>query len=587
MILVVTGVGFLIHVYSIGYMSHEPRAAYARFFAYLNLFMAMMLTLVLGASLPVVFVGWEGVGLCSYLLIGFYYDRAFDEKTKMSCADAGRKAFLTNRIGDMGFVLGMLLLFWATGTLDIQGILGRLDALSAGLLTAAALLLFVGACGKSAQIPLYVWLPDAMAGPTPVSALIHAATMVTAGVYVTCRMAPLYLHAPHAMTVVAVVGGLTALFAATIGVAQTDIKKVLAYSTVSQLGYMIMAAGVGAFGAAIFHLMTHAFFKALLFLGAGSVIHALSGEQDIRRMGGLDRHAPWTHATFAVGAAAIAGVPLLSGFFSKDEILAAAFASHPLLWLVGIATAGVTAFYMTRLYILVFRGGERFSEEARHHLHESPRVMTVPLLVLAVLAFFGGWVGLPEAVVHLPNLLQRYLAPVLGGHGAAAAHGGGHGAAHSAALEVALMAAAVAVAGAAILLGWLFYEKRPELPRRAAEGARGLYRAIANKYYVDEFYDRAILRPYYALCRASAWFDRWVVDGVVNAAGYVTLAGSYVSVGFDTYIVDGLVNLAGYTVRGGSWVLRRFQTGVVQSYATAMILGIFILVSVYLVAMGR
>src|SRR5882762_983583 len=322
MLLVVTGVGFLIHVYSVGYMEHEPQAAFARFFAYLNLFMAMMLTLVLGASLPVVFVGWEGVGLCSYLLIGFYYDRMFDEKTKMTCADAGRKAFLVNRIGDVGFVLGMLLLFAATGTLDIQGILGKVATLGAGVCTLAALFLFIGACGKSAQIPLYVWLPDAMAGPTPVSALIHAATMVTAGVYVTCRMAPLYLMSQAAMTTVAVIGALTALFAASIGLAQTDIKKVLAYSTVSQLGYMMLAAGVGAFSASIFHLMTHAFFKALLFLGAGSVIHAMSGEQDIRKMGGLERYLPVTHATFLIAVLAIAGIPPFAGFFSKDEILA-------------------------------------------------------------------------------------------------------------------------------------------------------------------------------------------------------------------------------------------------------------------------
>src|SRR5437899_1237895 len=317
MLLIVTGVGFLIHVYSVGYMEHEPQPAFARFFAYMNLFMAMMLTLVLGASLPVVFVGWEGVGLCSYLLIGFYYDRMFDEKTKMTCADAGRKAFIVNRIGDVGFVLGMLVLFAATGTLDIQGILGKVGTLGTGACTLAALFLFVGACGKSAQIPLYVWLPDAMAGPTPVSALIHAATMVTAGVYVTCRMAPLYAQAPDAMLAVAVVGALTALLAASIGLAQNDIKKVLAYSTVSQLGYMMLAAGVGAFSASIFHLMTHAFFKALLFLGAGSVIHATSGEQNIKKMGGLERYIPWTHGTFLIATLAIAGVPPLSGFFSK------------------------------------------------------------------------------------------------------------------------------------------------------------------------------------------------------------------------------------------------------------------------------
>ncbi len=392
MLLVVTGVGFLIHVYSIGYMRQEEQAGFARFFSYLNLFMAMMLTLVLGASLPVVFVGWEGVGLCSYLLIGFYYERMFDETTRMSCADAGRKAFMTNRIGDMGFVLGMLLLFMATGTLEIQGILSQVGGLGTGICTAAAPLLFLGACGKSAQIPLFVWLPDAMAGPTPVSALIHAATMVTAGVYVTCRMGALYLAAPAAMMTVAIVGAITAVFAATIGLCQNDIKKVLAYSTVSQLGYMMLAAGVGAYTAAIFHLMTHAFFKALLFLGAGSVIHALSGEQNIRRMGGLGRHLPWTHGTFVIAGLAIAGIFPLSGFFSKDEILWMAFNQSPIYWVLGVGGALLTAFYMTRLYILVFRGEERFSDEARHHLHESPRSMTAPLVVLAVLSFAGGWI---------------------------------------------------------------------------------------------------------------------------------------------------------------------------------------------------
>ncbi len=403
MLLVVTGVGFLIHVYSIGYMEHEPHGAFARFFAYLNLFMAMMLTLVLGASLPVVFVGWEGVGLCSYLLIGFYYDRMFDEKTKMTCADAGRKAFLVNRIGDVGFVLGMLLLFASTGTLDIQGILGKVGTLGTGVCTLAALLLFVGACGKSAQIPLYVWLPDAMAGPTPVSALIHAATMVTAGVYVTCRMAPLYMHSPQAMLTVAIVGGLTALFAAVIGVAQTDIKKVLAYSTVSQLGYMMLAAGVGAFSASVFHLMTHAFFKALLFLGAGSVIHALSGEQDITRMGGLRRHLPVTHATFLVAVLAIAGIPPFAGFFSKDGILAGVLGAAGesgagillALWMMGVLTAGITAFYMTRLYLLVFAGEPRMSVETLHHVHESPAVMTLPLVALAVGSTLAGLLGVP------------------------------------------------------------------------------------------------------------------------------------------------------------------------------------------------
>jgi NADH-quinone oxidoreductase subunit L len=554
MILVVTGVGFLIHVYSIGYMGHEEQKGFARFFCYMNLFMAMMLTLVLGASLPVVFVGWEGVGLCSYLLIGFFTDRMFDEKTRMSCADAGRKAFIVNRVGDMGFLLGMLLLFTMTGTLEIQGILSQVGTLGVAVCTAAGLLLFLGACGKSAQIPLHVWLPDAMAGPTPVSALIHAATMVTAGVYVVCRMAPVYLMAPVAMTTVAVVGALTALFAATIGLCQTDIKKVLAYSTVSQLGYMMLAAGVGAFGAGIFHLMTHAFFKALLFLGAGSVIHAMSDQQNIHKMGGLDRHLPRTHVTFLIATLAIAGIFPLSGFFSKDEILWFAFNRHWMFWLAGIAGAFLTAFYMVRLYILVFRGAERFDDETRRHLHESPNSMTVPLMILAVLSFVAA-------------------------HGAAAAQ-------HSAGLELGLMVLSLAIAGSGIMLAWLFYERRPELAPQMAERARGLYRLIVNKYFIDEIYGKIILAPYYALCRASAWFDKWVVDGLVNGAGYFTLGSSYTSIGFDTYIVDGLVNLTGYTVRGASWVFRALQTGFVQSYATAMVLGVFILVSVYLIVIG-
>ncbi len=586
MVLVVTGVGFLIHVYSTGYMEQEPREAYARFFAYLNLFMAMMLTLVLGASLAVVFVGWEGVGLCSYLLIGFYHDRMFDETTKMSCADAGRKAFIVNRVGDIGFMLGMLLLFSAAGTLDIQGIVGQAGRLGVEVCTAAGLLLFLGACGKSAQIPLYVWLPDAMAGPTPVSALIHAATMVTAGVYVVCRMAPVYLQAPAALTTVAVVGGVTALFAATIGLCQNDIKKVLAYSTVSQLGYMMLAAGCGAFTAGVFHLMTHAFFKALLFLGAGSVIHAMSGEQDIRKMGGLDRHIPWTHGTFVVAGLAIAGIPPFAGFFSKDEILWRAFQVSPILWLIGAAGAFLTAFYMTRLYILVFRGKERFGQETRHHLHESPRSMIVPLAILAVLSLVGGWIGWPESMGPFPNLLERFLAPVFEAHGAAASSMAAT-LPRSWLLEFGMMMLSILVAGLGIFFGCVFYEWRPEIPVSMAENSRRLYGAILNKYYVDEFYGRVVLAPYYALCRAAAWFDQWIVDGVVNAAGYLTLGTSYTSVGFDTYIVDGLVNLAGYTVRGTSWVFRTLQTGIVQSYATAMVLGIFILVSVYLFSMSR
>jgi len=570
MILVVTGVGFLIHVYSIGYMEHESRAGFARFFSYLNLFMGMMLTLVLGASLPVVFVGWEGVGLCSYLLIGFWYDRMFDAKAKMSCADAGRKAFITNRVGDAGFILGMLILFAATGTLDIQGILGSVGTLEPGLCTAAALLLFLGACGKSAQIPLYVWLPDAMAGPTPVSALIHAATMVTAGVYVTCRMAPLYLHAPDAMMTVAVVGAVTALFAAIIGMAQDDIKKVLAYSTVSQLGYMMLAAGVGAFSASIFHLMTHAFFKALLFLGAGSVIHAMSGEQNIRMMGGLRRHLPLTHATFAVAVWAIAGIPPFAGFFSKDEILAgvlrhAGEAGSPAilgLWAMGVLTAGITAFYMTRLYLLVFAGGPRMPEETRHHLHESPAVMTLPLVLLAAGSALAGFAGVPELLSRgaLPNYLEHYLAPVFGGAGAEAvaaapAHAAGGSATGASALsegaaalsEGAALGIALLASVAGIAAAWSVYRRGPLPAGAGAAGPRGLARLVKDKFYGDEAIDALVLAPYRGLCRVAAAVDERIVDRLVNAVGAAT-------------------DLA-------SQMTRLAQTGYVRSYAFIFFLG--------------
>src|SRR6266704_1803165 len=514
MLLVVTGVGFLIHVYSIGYMGHEPHPVFARFFAYLNLFMAMMLTLVLGASLPVVFVGWEGVGLCSYLLIGFYYDRMFDDKTKMSCADAGRKAFITNRIGDVGFILGMLILFAAAGTLDIQAILARAGTLGTSVCTAAALLLFVGACGKSAQIPLYVWLPDAMAGPTPVSALIHAATMVTAGVYVTCRMAPLYMHSPQAMLTVAIVGGLTALFAAVIGVAQTDIKKVLAYSTVSQLGYMMLAAGVGAFSASVFHLMTHAFFKALLFLGAGSVIHAMSGEQNIKKMGGLRRRLPVTHATFLVAVLAIAGIPPFAGFFSKDGILAGVLETAGesgagillALWMMGVLTAGITAFYMTRLYLLVFAGEPRMSEETLHHVRESPAVMTLPLVVLAIGSALAGLLGVPRFLGGgvVPNYLEDYLAPVLHLHTI-------NSAVIAVPSEWTALAVTLLVSVAGMATAWTMYGRRPLKVAPTAEEPTGLARVVRDKFYVDEAYEAIVLRPYYGLCRAAAAIDEKLV----------------------------------------------------------------------------
>jgi NADH-quinone oxidoreductase subunit L len=412
MILVVTGVGFLIHVYSTGYMHHDP--CFGRYFTYLNLFTFSMLMLVLADNFLLMFVGWEGVGLCSYLLIGFWFE-------KKSAADAGKKAFIVNRIGDFGFLLGMFVIFWNIGSLDFLTVAEKAPAIfvaGGGLITAACLLLFVGAIGKSAQIPLYVWLPDAMEGPTPVSALIHAATMVTAGVYMVARSSALYMLAPDALLVVAIIGAGTAFFAATIGLAQNDIKRVLAYSTVSQLGYMFLACGVAAFTAGIFHLVTHAFFKALLFLGAGSVIHAMSDQQDMRRMGGLKKYLPVTFGTMLIATLAISGIPGMSGFFSKDEILWKSFSSdhgHWALWVIGVATAGLTAFYMFRLIYLTFYGKERMDDHTRGHIHESPRSMTVPLMILAVLSVVGGFVGVPHVFFGATNYFERWLEPVIAG----------------------------------------------------------------------------------------------------------------------------------------------------------------------------
>jgi len=506
MILIVTGVGLLIHIYSIGYMGEEP--GYWRYFAYLNLFMAMMLTLVLGSSLPLLFIGWEGVGLCSYLLIGFFYD-------KTDCADAGRKAFIVNRIGDASFILGMLLAWSAFGgTFDIAEILQRAPdvALSSpGTVIAIAMLLFGGACGKSAQIPLYIWLPDAMAGPTPVSALIHAATMVTAGVYMVVRMSPLYVLAPGALATVAIIGAATALVAATIAMAQDDIKKVLAYSTISQLGYMFMAAGAGAFGAAIFHLTTHAFFKALLFLGSGAVIHALRGEQDMQKMGGLKRHLPRTFWCFAAGWVAIAGVPLTSGFFSKDEILYRAYLQAPGLWVAGIAGALMTAIYMTRLMGLTFFGRSRVPEQQAHHLHEPPATMMLALAVLAVLSIAGGWIGMPASWFG-PSPFELWLHPVLAGPESVMAveHASG---------ETILMIVSSLVALAGIGLGYYIWVVKPDLPAKIALSLGGVYRAVKGKLYVDEAYDDLVVQPYYALSRLMGRFDTWAVDGLVNGAG--------------------------------------------------------------------
>jgi NADH-quinone oxidoreductase subunit L len=551
MVLVVTGVGFLIHVYSVGYMSHDP--SFRRFFLYLNLFMFAMLTLVLADNFLLMFVGWEGVGLCSYLLIGFWY-------VKPSAAEAGKKAFIVNRIGDFGFLLGMLTLFAWGGSLNYEKLFAaapHVFAVGSAAVTFATLALFLGATGKSAQIPLYTWLPDAMEGPTPVSALIHAATMVTAGVYMVARCHVVFQLAPISLETVAVIGAATALFAATIGVAQNDIKRVLAYSTVSQLGYMFFALGVGAFGAGIFHLMTHAFFKALLFLGAGSVIHALSGEQDLRRMGGLAPRLPWTHGVMLVATLAIAGLPPLSGFFSKDEILAGAFATgHYGVWIAGLLGAALTAFYMFRLYLLCFRGESRLTPEAEHHLHESPRVMIAPLVVLAVLSVVGGWVGLPFQ--HGGHLFARWLAPVFeggaaGGHGAAAA---GHGVPHlSVGAEWALIAVSVAVAGLGIALAFRVYGRSSAEP--LATRSPALYGALLNKYWVDEFYDAIVVRPLAALSqRLWRFWDEKVVDGTVNGIAR--------------------------TFEGVSAIARLFQTGFVGTYAMFLTLGVAALVAHFL-----
>lgn len=520
MLFVITFVGFLIHVYSVGYMSHEE--GYRRYFAYLNLFMSAMLILVLGSNYLIMFVGWEGVGLCSYLLIGFYYDQPFPPF-------AGKKAFIVNRIGDFAFLIGMFALFENFGSLDYQVVLPRIAdnpglmqgnyALGLTLASFVALCFFIGAMGKSAQIPLYVWLPDAMAGPTPVSALIHAATMVTAGVYMVVRSNVIYQLAPDISMFVAIIGAATAIFAALIGLAQTDIKKVLAYSTVSQLGYMFLAAGLGAYTAALFHVMTHAFFKALLFLGSGSVIHAMGGEQDMRQMGGLKRHMKWTYWTYLIGALAIAGVPGFSGFFSKDEILHAAAAHHQwVLWAVGLITAGLTAFYMFRSVFLTFFGKFRGTHEQEHHLHESPPVMTIPLAILAVGAVFAGYVGLP-AVFAEHNWWHGWLEPVIA-TGITAEHPEmSHG------MEWLLIGITTLVALSGIFLAWAFYggDKGLANGRTWAERFPAVHRLLVNKFYVDEIYDFLIVRPLAALSRVFWKFvDAIVIDGAINVGAFLT-----------------------------------------------------------------
>jgi NADH-quinone oxidoreductase subunit L len=571
MMLVVTFVGFLIHVYSVGYMHGDP--GYARFFTYLNLFMTSMLVLVLANNYLLMFLGWEGVGLCSYLLIGFWFE-------KKTASDAGKKAFVVNRIGDAGFLLGLFLIWRTFGSvayseifpraLEIREVLERPSLLGLTLVTWMTLLLFVGATGKSAQLPLYVWLPDAMEGPTPVSALIHAATMVTAGVYMVARSAALFDLAPVSLTTVATVGALTAVFAASIALVQNDIKRVVAYSTISQLGYMFLGAGVGAYAAAVFHLATHAFFKALLFLGSGSVIHGLSGEQDVRKMGGLRKHMPLTAYTFLLAALANAGVFPLAGFWSKDQILHAAIGSgHSVLWALGAAGAFGTAFYMFRLYFLVFEGRSRVDHHAAHHLHESPPVMTRPLVILALFTVVAGLFGYSTS--HSPY--YDYVA--------AAFVSGAHGAEHHGPSELLMAVISVAIAVAGIALAYLLYLRRPELPGRLAERWRGLYTLLLNKYWVDELYIAVFVDFGKWLCRVLWRLDARGVDGTVNGAGWLTVALSHVSARFDFKAVDGLVNGIADLIQGGSASLRRIQTGVVQNYLLAMAMGIFVIVALY------
>lgn len=608
MMLVVSGVGFLIHIYSLGYMAHDAR--FTRYFGYLNLFVFAMLTLVLGDNLLLMFLGWEGVGLCSYLLIGFWFE-------KKENAIAGMKAFVVNRIGDFGFTMGMIILFLAMGQYagvwsikfteieqhisvlkDAPGILGM------GLATVIGILLFTGAVGKSAQIPLYVWLPDAMAGPTPVSALIHAATMVTAGVYMVARMNFLFEITPTAIGVVATVGALTALFSATIALVQNDIKRILAYSTVSQLGYMFLGVGVGAYAAGIFHLMTHAFFKALLFLGAGSVIHGMGGEQDIRRMGGLRKYMPITYVTFIIATLAIAGIPPFAGFFSKDKILWMTFVRmdwHVALWAIGTVGAGLTAFYMGRLTFKTFFGECRADEHTKHHIHESPPAMTVPLIILAVLSLIGGFVGIPH-VLGGGNHIKSFMDPVFKRGTYAQRHDDAvsklqspsaqdeyasanrqseyasqksngqnpkpHGAEHrdQAILEIALMVLSAGIGLAGLAIAFMMYIRNPEIPVKLGEKFRTAYTLLLNKYYVDEIYNVLVVRNLLRLNRLLAAFDLKVIDGIVNGAARLTEVWSAIVGWFDLVFIDGAVNGLARIVTAIGENMRKIQTGQVQTY---------------------
>ena len=538
MCLVVTGVGFLIHVYSIGYMTKDP--GYTRFFTYMNLFTFTMLILVMGSNLIVMFVGWEGVGLCSYLLIGFWFE-------KPSAARAGKKAFIVNRIGDAGFLLGIMFILVNIGSTNFTAINEAVHGgeVTTGLATLIGILLFVGACGKSAQIPLFVWLPDAMEGPTPVSALIHAATMVTAGVYMVARMNVLYALSHTATDIIALVGALTAIFAATMALTQNDIKRVLAYSTISQLGYMFIACGVGAYSAGIFHLYTHAFFKGLLFLAAGSVMHAMSGELNMQKMGGLKKYLPRTYPTFLIGAIAIAGVPFFSGFFSKDAILTSAFASGKyFIWALGICGAILTAFYMFRLVFVTFHGQERIEPEAKKHLHESPPSMTIPLMILAFFSIVAGYVGLPVVLGKNADKFGHFLEPVI--HQSHEAH-------LSLGAEWGLIGISIVVALSGIFIAAIFYLKKTEIPYNLVKRFPFIYKLLYNKYYVDEFYDATIVNP--------------MVKG-----------SEFVYKHFDLAVIDATVNNTGNITNFFGKILSYLQTGLIKDYALIFLLGATILI---------
>jgi NADH-quinone oxidoreductase subunit L len=533
-LLIITGIGFLIHVYSSAYMHEESAEHYGRYFAYLNLFVFSMLLLVMGANYVIMFIGWEGVGLCSYLLIGYWF-------RKPAYTQAANKAFVMNRVGDLAFLIAIFWLIARTGSVNFVDLPAALSSLSSSDITWITMLLFVGATGKSAQIPLYTWLPDAMAGPTPVSALIHAATMVTAGIYMIARSNLLYTAAPLTLNVIAVIGIATALLAASIAIRQNDIKKVLAYSTVSQLGFMFLAIGAGAYGAAVFHVMTHAFFKALLFLGSGSVIHAMSGEQDIRRMGGLKKVLPITYFTFLIGCIAIAGIPPFSGFFSKDAILLSAFLKSPILYGVALFTALLTAFYMFRMFFLTFGGTFRGTDEQKHHLHESPLAMTLPLMVLAVLSVIGGWVGIPELFLHGGERLIEFLSPVI-------PVVEGHAISHS--TEYLLMGLSTGLVLSVIFFAWTRYRQY-----RSEESSAPFARLLENKWYVDELYQTAIVQP---LHRFGGWLRSF----------------------FEPKIVDGLIQGVGRSIRYISQQIRLLQSGQTGNYALWMVISIVVILSI-------